>query len=57
METPTDGKKTNIMFNARLQRIIETAYQQTGKQVVLLFDEYDALMLNTIEDLTLFKSS
>ena len=45
------------MFNARLQRIIETAYQQTGKQVVLLFDEYDALMLNTIEDLTLFKSA
>lgn len=50
-ESSSDDKAPDINFNARLKLIIETAYQQTGKQVVLLIDEYDALMLNTITDI------
>ena len=50
-EDSNDGKKPNTNFNIRLLKIINTAYQQTGKQVVLLIDEYDALMLNTITDI------
>ena len=50
-ESVDDDKKPNTNFNLRLVRLVETAYQQTGKQVVLLIDEYDALMLNTITDL------
>ena len=53
-ESVDDNIKPNTNFNLRLERIIETAYQQTSKQVVVLIDEYDALMLNTIEDLTAF---
>ena len=51
MEFSDDGKKPDINFNTRLERIIKTAYQQSGRQVVLLIDEYDALMLNTITDI------
>lgn len=50
-ESVDDEIKPNTNFNLRLERIIETAYAQTGKQVVLLIDEYDALMLNTITDI------
>ena len=51
VETSKDTKEPDIHFNDRFLNIIETAYQQTGKQVVLLIDEYDALMLNTITDI------
>ncbi len=50
-ESSLDETEPDTNFNARLKQIIETAYQQTGKQVVLLIDEYDALMLNTITDI------
>ena len=50
-ETSKDKDAPDIHFNDRFLKIIETAYQQTGKQVVLLIDEYDALMLNTITDI------
>lgn len=50
VENLTEGQKPNISFNDRLQRIIETANAKTGRPVVLLIDEYDALMLNTITD-------
>ncbi len=49
-ENLTEDQKPNISFNDRLQRIIETANAKTGHPVVLLIDEYDALMLNTITD-------
>ena len=51
VETSKDADATDTNFNVRLNNIIETAYQQTGKQVVLLIDEYDALMLNTVTDI------
>lgn len=51
VETSKDKEASDIHFNDRFLNIIETAFQQTGKQVVLLIDEYDALMLNTITDI------
>ncbi len=35
-------------FNTRLSAIIEAAYRQTGHKVVVLIDEYDAPMLDSI---------
>lgn len=40
-------------YDARLTRLIETAYEQTGEQVVVLIDEYDAPMLDSINDVEL----
>lgn len=37
-------------YDARLTRMIETAYQQTGEKVVVLIDEYDAPMLDSMND-------
>ena len=37
-------------YDARLTRLIETAYAQTGEKVVILIDEYDAPMLDSITD-------
>ena len=37
-------------YDARLTRMIEAAYQQTGERVVVLIDEYDAPMLDSIND-------
>ncbi|MBR4267131.1 MAG: AAA family ATPase [Bacteroidales bacterium] len=51
VETSKGNESVDTNFNVRLNNIIESAFQQTGKQVVLLIDEYDALMLNTITDL------
>ena len=42
--------KDPINYDARLTRLIETAYQQTGERVVILIDEYDAPMLDSIND-------
>ena len=50
-EQPDDNKQPNINFNTRFERIVKTAHAKTGKQVVLLIDEYDTLMLNTITDI------
>ena len=36
--------------NIRLSNLIETAYRQTGKQVVVLIDEYDAPLLDVVHE-------
>ena len=36
--------------NNRLINLIKTAYQQTGKQVVILIDEYDAPLLDVVHE-------
>ena len=36
--------------NQRLQGLIERAYQQTGRQVVVLIDEYDAPLLDMVHE-------
>ena len=36
-------------YDTRLIRMIQTAYEQTGEQVVILIDEYDAPMLDSID--------
>ena len=41
-----DGKSPNI----RLKHLIEHAYQKTGKQVVVLVDEYDAPLLDVVHE-------
>lgn len=37
-------------YNVRLQNIIEAAHAQTGKDVVVLIDEYDAPMHDSMKD-------
>lgn len=37
-----------VMLNDRLTGLIQRAYQQTGKQVVVLIDEYDAPLLDVM---------
>ena len=37
-------------YNVRLQNIIEAAYAQTGKEVVVLIDEYDAPMHDSMKE-------
>lgn len=39
-----------VMLNDRLTGLIQRAYQQTGKQVVVLIDEYDALLLDVMHE-------
>ena len=39
----------NHTWGVRMARIIEAAYEQTGQQVVILVDEYDAPMLDTFD--------
>ena len=39
-----------LSFGGRLKRLIETASELTGNQVVLIFDEYDSPLLNVISD-------
>ena len=40
-------------YGVRLTNLIRTAYEQTGEKVVILIDEYDAPMLDSINDLEL----
>ena len=40
----------DISYGVRLQKLIEKAYEKTGKKVVILIDEYDAPMLDSIGD-------
>ena len=35
-------------FSSRFERLIKTVYQQTGKQAVILVDEYDKPLLQTM---------
>ncbi len=43
-------KSDKIDANLRLKDLIMTAYQKTGKQVVVLIDEYDAPMLDVAHE-------
>ncbi len=45
--------KDPMNYDSRLTDLIRAAYDQTGEQVVLLIDEYDAPMLDSINDLGL----
>lgn len=36
--------------NIRLNNLIDTLYKQTGKQVVVLIDEYDAPLLDVVHE-------
>ena len=47
--------KETDSYSTRLTNIIQTARKQTGEQVVVLIDEYDAPMLDTMSDLELKK--
>ena len=38
--------------NIRLANLIDTVYQKTGKQVVVLIDEYDAPLLDVVHEET-----
>ncbi|MBO4906813.1 MAG: AAA family ATPase [Bacteroidaceae bacterium] len=40
-------------YDSRLTELIQTAYEQTGEKVVILIDEYDAPMLDSINNLEL----
>ncbi len=44
-------------FPGRFNNVIESAYEQTGKQVVILIDEYDKPLLLTLEDPELNKAN
>ena len=41
---------TEIEANQRLQGLIKRAYKQTGKEVVILIDEYDAPLLDVMHE-------
>ena len=42
------SKEAQPFFASRFERLIKAAYQQTGKQVVILVDEYDKPLLQTM---------
>ena len=42
------AKEEKSFFASRFERLIKAAYQQTGKQVVILVDEYDKPLLQTM---------
>lgn len=44
------GASRDIEIGDRFRRLIQAAYKKTGKRVVLLIDEYDKPMLDTIHD-------
>ena len=44
------GYDDEVKPNQRLQGLIERAYKQTGKQVVVLIDEYDAPLLDVVHE-------
>ena len=37
-------------YDSRMTDLIEAAYNQTGERVVVLIDEYDAPMLDSVND-------
>ena len=42
--------KPAVDINSRLKILIQTAYKQTGKKVVILIDEYDAPLLDVVHE-------
>ena len=50
MEEEFDIAKTSDSPGTRLKDLVERIYKKTGKQVVLLFDEYDAPLLTVLHD-------
>ena len=44
------GTPDEVNPNQRLRGLIERAYQQTGRQVVVLIDEYDAPLLDVVHE-------
>ena len=42
------GEKEQPFFASRFEKLLKTAYKQTGKQVVILVDEYDKPLLQTM---------
>jgi len=47
------GQKTDAKdLASRFDAVIKSAYEQTGKQVVVLIDEYDKPLINTMNDKT-----
>ena len=52
----TEVDTTKTQYGIRLKDLVLRAYAQTGKKVVLLFDEYDAPILDTMHDKELMES-
>jgi len=50
MEEEFDIAKTSDSPGTRLKDLVERIYKKTGKQVVLLFDEYDAPLLTVLHN-------
>jgi len=50
MEEEFDIAKTSDSPGTRLKDLVERIFKKTGKQVVLLFDEYDAPLLTVLHD-------
>ena len=42
-------------LSVRLSAIVKAAYNQTGQRVVVIIDEYDAALLNSVDDPKFFK--
>ncbi len=47
-----DDKAT---YETKMADLIDTAYNQTGQRVVVIIDEYDAALLNAVDDPKFFK--
>ncbi|MDR1156630.1 MAG: AAA family ATPase [Bacteroidales bacterium] len=45
-----EKKIDTVDLASRFEAIIESAYEQTGEKVVVLIDEYDKPLINTMED-------
>lgn len=43
-------KPSDININQRLEGLIKSAYRQTGRRAVVLIDEYDAPLLDVLDD-------
>jgi hypothetical protein len=50
------GNAADEAYGLRMANLVNRAHAQTGKKVVLLFDEYDAPILDTMHDKTLMES-
>ena len=56
LEARFSVERTTMTRSERFGTLIERVHAQTGKQVVILIDEYDAPMLNVIDDEGLLES-
>ncbi|MBQ9817146.1 MAG: ATP-binding protein [Proteobacteria bacterium] len=50
------GNAADSEYGLRMANLVQRAFAQTGKKVVLLFDEYDAPILDTMHDEKLMES-